>query len=145
LPITIPNEGLADTLRNECLLYGTGVSIFFAGTMRTPGYETEMKTKPKISVEIEGDEGYDVEGCAKKLLSGVASGQAHIAYDMNTHFFRATTRGSAPNHNNILMEIVYILIGLFGIPVWRWEVDGKVRAHAAEHTEYLKSKGIIES
>ncbi|KAG9041861.1 3-dehydrosphinganine reductase [Tulasnella sp. UAMH 9824] len=63
-------RGLADTLRNECLLYGTDVHIFFAGTMKTPGYEAEMKAKPKISVDIEGEEGYSVEGSAKKMLSG---------------------------------------------------------------------------
>ncbi|KIO15819.1 hypothetical protein M407DRAFT_86721, partial [Tulasnella calospora MUT 4182] len=76
---------------------------------------------------------------------GVSAGQAHIAYDLNTQLFRATTRGFAPYHNNILTEIVLTLIGLLGIPVWRWTVDRQVRAHAAEHTEYLKSKGIIKS
>ncbi|KIO27102.1 hypothetical protein M407DRAFT_243453 [Tulasnella calospora MUT 4182] len=138
-------RGLADTLRNECLLYGTDVHMFFAGTMKTPGYETEMKTKPKITVDIEGDDGYSVEGSAKKMLSGVSAGQAHIAYDLVTSIFRATTRGSTPGHNNILTEIGLTLIGLFGLPVFRWIADRQVRAHAAEHTEYLKSKGIIKS
>lgn len=30
----------------------------------------EMKTKPKITADIEGDDGYSVEGSAKKMLSG---------------------------------------------------------------------------
>ncbi|KAG8942558.1 3-dehydrosphinganine reductase, partial [Tulasnella sp. 408] len=112
------DDGYSDTLRNECLLYGTDVHIFLAGTMKTPGYEAddvlnsgEMKAKPKISVDIEGEEGYSVEGSARKMLSGVSAGQAHIAYDLNTHLFRVTTRGSAPSHNNLLTEIVLTLIG----------------------------------
>ncbi|KAG8934336.1 3-dehydrosphinganine reductase [Tulasnella sp. 417] len=138
-------RGLADTLRNECLLYGTDVHMFFASTMKTPGYETEMKTKPKITAAIEGEDGVLVEDSAKKMLSGISAGHSHIAYDLVTNLFRTTTRGSTPGHNNILTEVGLTLIGLFGIPVWRWIADRQVQGHAAEHTEYLKSQGIINS
>lgn len=34
---------------------------------------SEIQTKPKIAVEIEGDEGYSVEDNAKALLTGALS------------------------------------------------------------------------
>jgi 3-dehydrosphinganine reductase len=65
--------GLAETLRNELLLYDIDVHIFFPATIYSPGYEQENLTKPKITLKIEeGDEGTQPEACAQHLLDGLS-------------------------------------------------------------------------
>jgi len=136
-------RGLADTLRSELLLYGTSVHILGAPTMKSPGYQVEMQTKPKIVAEIEGDEGHPMDEIAEKLVSSVARGVNHIAFDLITDIFRVITRGSAPHHNSFVMELVLGFFGWVGIPLWRWDVDKKIRNHADEHRRYLVEKGVI--
>jgi 3-dehydrosphinganine reductase len=63
--------GLAETLRSEFLLYNIDVHIFFPGTIYTPGYEEENKTKPKVTLKIEEtDVGLQPDACAMKMLQG---------------------------------------------------------------------------
>jgi 3-dehydrosphinganine reductase len=63
--------GLAETLRSECILYNIDVHIFFPGTIYTPGYEEENKTKPKVTLKIEEtDAGLQPDACAMKLFQG---------------------------------------------------------------------------
>lgn len=67
-------RGLADMLRQEFLLYGIDVHIFFPPTMYTKGYENENKTKPKLTLKIEeGDEGLTAEQAADALFKGAFS------------------------------------------------------------------------
>lgn len=64
-------QGLAETLRSELLLYSISVHIFFPGTIFTPGYVEENKTKPKITLKIEEtDDGLKPDQCAHALLRG---------------------------------------------------------------------------
>jgi 3-dehydrosphinganine reductase len=118
-------QGLADTLRNEFVLYDIDVHIFFPPTMYTPGYEEENKTKPKITLKIEEDDkGLTADQAADALLKGahtlelrprseeasflpgVTAGHAHITGDILTEIFRASTRGSAKGHNWIWDSIL---------------------------------------
>jgi 3-dehydrosphinganine reductase len=47
--------GLADTLQSELMLYqGISVHIYFPGSILTPGFEEEQKSKPQITKEIDG-------------------------------------------------------------------------------------------
>ena len=63
--------GLAETLQSEFILYGIDVHICFPGTIYTPGYEEENKTKPKITLKIEEtDGGATPDAVAKGLLKG---------------------------------------------------------------------------
>lgn len=52
------------------MLYGIDVHIFFPGTMFTPGYEEENKTKPQIVKTIEGTDGLTAEQAALALFKG---------------------------------------------------------------------------
>lgn len=66
--------GLAETLRSELLLYSISVHIFFPGTMFTPGFTEEKKTKPKITLKIEeSDTGLTAEQAADGLFRGMPS------------------------------------------------------------------------
>jgi hypothetical protein len=65
------SQGLAETLRSELLLYSVSVHIFFPGTIYSPGYTEENKTKPKITLKIEEtDDGQTPEKAAEALLRG---------------------------------------------------------------------------
>lgn len=110
------------------------VHIFFPGTIYSPGYIEENKTKPKITLKIEEtDDGMKPEKAAEALLNGkpgnscltltyifslpgVRDGYFHISADLLGNLFRSSTRGSTP-HNNVLMDSVYSLIGWVCMPL----------------------------
>lgn len=66
-----PLPGLAETLRSELALYHIDVQIYQSGTMYTPGFENENKTKPAITRKIEeGGDGMTPEQAAAAMLKG---------------------------------------------------------------------------
>ncbi|KAG5638196.1 hypothetical protein H0H81_001293 [Sphagnurus paluster] len=104
-------RGLAETLRSELLLYGVSVHIFFPGTIYSPGYVEENKTKPKITLKIEeADDGMEPEKAAEGLLHGVEQNNFHITADLLGNLFRSATRGASPQ-NNVLLDAIYNFIG----------------------------------
>ncbi|KAF8897594.1 oxidoreductase [Infundibulicybe gibba] len=137
-------RGLAETLRSELLLYSISVHIFFPGTLYTPGYTEENKTKPKITLKIEEtDDGMTAEKAAEGMLDGVLKGHFHISAGLLGNIFRSSTRGATP-HNNVVMDGIYSLFGWIGLPIWRRGVDSSVVAHHREHTQYLENKGFYK-
>jgi len=138
-------RGLAETLRSELLLYSIGVHIFFPGTIYSPGYIEENKTKPKITLKIEeSDDGLKPEQAAEALLRGVQNGNFHIAGDLIGNLFRSSTRGATP-HNNVFLDAIYSFVGWVGLPLWRRSVDTTIVKHRHEHEEYLSSKGLFQA
>ncbi|KAL0956968.1 hypothetical protein HGRIS_003069 [Hohenbuehelia grisea] len=138
-------RGLGDTLHSELMLYGIDVHTFFPPTMFTPGYEEENKTKPKITKQIEdSDDGLTPDQAALAMLKGVESGHAHIAGDMITRLFRASTRGAA-HRGNWLLDGLLDFVAYIACPVWRSGVDKMVVAHRIEHEKYLEEKGFFAS
>lgn len=64
-------SGLAETLRQEMLLYSVDVHIYFPGTIHSPGYVEENRTKPPLLLELEAtDEGLSPEKAAEGLYGG---------------------------------------------------------------------------
>lgn len=121
--------GLAETLRSELLLYSVSVHVYFPGTIYSPGYIEENKTKPKVTLKIEETDGglepeQAAEGllrggsklpytCAVEihtLLAGVQRGNFHITPDLLGDIFRSSTRGSTPQ-NNVFTDALFSLIG----------------------------------
>ncbi|KAJ8489311.1 hypothetical protein ONZ45_g13631 [Pleurotus djamor] len=137
-------RGLSETLRHELLLYNIGVHICFPGTIYSPGYDNENKTKPKLTLEIEArDGGMQPEQVAKYLLDGVVKGNFHITGDFIGNVFRSSTRGSTPQ-NNVFLDTIYSLIGWIALPDWRRGADKTVIKHRQEHHEYLVTKGVLD-
>ncbi|KAJ4490053.1 oxidoreductase [Lentinula aciculospora] len=138
-------RALADTLRQEFLLYDIDIHIAFPGTMYTPGYDIENATKPKITLKIEEtDPGVTGDQYAKGLLRGVQNGDFHISPNLLGNIFRASMRGVAPS-NNIFVDFFWSCIGWVGLPIWRMTVDSTVKGHRKEHEEYLSNKGFYSS
>ncbi|KAJ7179079.1 oxidoreductase [Mycena filopes] len=136
-------RGLAETLRSELLLYDIGVHIFFPGTIYSPGYIQENKSKPKITLKIEeSDEGMQPDKVAEALLSGVEANNFHISGDFLGNLFRSSTRGATP-HNNVFMDKIYSLIGWVGLSMWRRGVDASIIGHRVEHDAYLEERDFF--
>ena len=73
---------LADTLREECLLYDIDVHCSFPANILSPGFENEGKTKPAITKKIEGTAGVDKpDVVAKHLVNHLERGHKHITYE----------------------------------------------------------------
>ncbi|KAJ6612283.1 oxidoreductase [Mycena sp. CBHHK59/15] len=136
-------RGLADTLQSEFMLYDIDIHIFFPPTMFTPGFDEENKTKPQIVRDIEStDDGMTSDAAAQALFNGVQRGYTHITGDMITELFRASTRGVTPRHN-MFLDALYDTAASIIAPIWRMSVDKRVRAHRAEHQEYLRRSGFF--
>lgn len=124
--------GLAETLRQELLLYSIDVQIYMPVTMYTPGYEEENKTKPQLTLKIEeSDEGLTPEKAAEglyegavpitvtfstlglkvTLYAGVQKGDFHITDTFISNVFRTSTRGATPFGSNVLKDLIFGFIG----------------------------------
>lgn len=65
------SAGLAESLRNELILYGIDVHLFLPATIFSPGFENEQRLKPDITKKIEGpDEGLTPDQVAAQLIKG---------------------------------------------------------------------------
>src|SRR5271170_7908020 len=83
---------LADTLREECLLYNIDVHCTFPGNIQTPGFEIEETTKPEITRKIDGTAGIDTpEAVAKYLMSHLERGHKHITYQFEGTIIKVFT------------------------------------------------------
>ncbi|GAC95821.1 oxidoreductase [Pseudozyma hubeiensis SY62] len=133
-------RGLAESLRSELILYGISVQAYFPGTILSPGLEEENKTKPKITLEIEGEEeGLTPAQCAKGLIKGVEKGHFFITTDFNTELFRTAALGAGPTNRGLLDRVI-ALIGWIAIPFWRNLIaDRAIRKHRQQHKEEVLS------
>ncbi|KAI9448374.1 oxidoreductase [Lactarius indigo] len=134
-------RGLAETLRQELLLYSIDVHLYMPGTMYSPGYEEENKTKPELVRKIEeSDEGISPERAAEGLYQGVRKGEFHITDTLLADLFRTSTRGVSPYGSNILKDLLFGFLGTIVLPLWRKSVDKQIIGHREAHTKYLTSK-----
>ncbi|CAG8780214.1 18166_t:CDS:2, partial [Gigaspora rosea] len=92
-------KGLVECLRNELILYGISVHGYFAGTIDTPGYHEEMKIKPKVTHDIEGDSKVTSEHAAKSLYNGLCKGNVFITTDIVGDAIRASSLGISQANN----------------------------------------------
>ncbi|KZV76547.1 oxidoreductase [Peniophora sp. CONT] len=136
-------RGLAETLRQEMLLYGVDVHMYFPATIDSPGLVEENKSKPALTLKIEeSDPVASPDACAAGLFQGVQRGDFHIADTFNAEAFRATTRGTTP-WNSFGKDMLYGFIGSVALPFWRRDVDDMVRKHRDEHAQYLEDRGFF--
>lgn len=63
--------GLAESLRNELILFDVSVHLFLPATIHSPGFAKEQLLKPEIAKKIEGpDEGKSCDDVARELIKG---------------------------------------------------------------------------
>ncbi|PWN32343.1 NAD(P)-binding protein [Meira miltonrushii] len=135
-------RGLAETLRSEFLLYkGLSVHAYFPGTILSPGFIEEEKTKPKVTQSIEdGEKGGQMPmQCAKKLLKGVENDVFLITSDFDTELLRvATSAGGACPGNNFVVDRIKSIIALIGVTFWRiFTADASIRKFAKQSPDQV--------
>ncbi|RIB12691.1 oxidoreductase [Gigaspora rosea] len=106
-------KGLVECLRNELILYGISVHGYFAGTIDTPGYHEEMKIKPKVTHDIEGDSKVTSEHAAKSLYNGLCKGNVFITTDIVGDAIRASSLGIS-QANNAFYDAILCFIAWVG-------------------------------
>ncbi|RIB22180.1 oxidoreductase [Gigaspora rosea] len=125
-------RGLAECLRHELILYDISVHCYFAGTIDTPGYKEEMKTKPKITKDIEGDDKMSPKEAAKALYKGICKGNFFITSDIIGDAIRASTLGISPSNNAFLDALLCGITWVVTKPL-RWYFDKMVRDNKADY------------
>ncbi|KAK2625964.1 hypothetical protein QTJ16_005276 [Diplocarpon rosae] len=124
-------KSLSDTLAQEVLLYGESVKVHtvFPATIDSPGLQTENRTKPEITLQIEeGDAGQTPDVVAAKSIKGLENGEYLVVTGLLSQVMRACSWGSSRKNNWlwdtvltwILAPIMFIITG---------DLDRKVRAH----------------
>ena len=72
---------LADTLREECLLYDIDIHCTFPSNFHSPGHIEENKTKPELTKILEDEEKPETaENVAQFIIEGLEKGEKHITY-----------------------------------------------------------------
>lgn len=120
-------RSLADCLRDELEVASRGsttIHIYFVSTINSEGFLEEQKTKPEITMKIEGSESSDSspESRAISLLKGIEKGQFHITSDFITDIFRVSMTGISRS-NNFFLDTILLLIGWIVIGIWKFYVD----------------------
>ncbi|PRW45034.1 short-chain dehydrogenase [Chlorella sorokiniana] len=130
-------RGLADCLHNE--LQGTGVhiSVAYPPDTDTPGYATEMETKPALCKAVNaalGSELFSAEKVAKALLGGIEAGNYHLpSPDFGQNLLVSSMTGLSPKRFWLPLEMLLgpfmpLITSLFG-----WIADRAARRHNEAH------------
>ncbi|KAI9740367.1 MAG: hypothetical protein M1834_004947 [Cirrosporium novae-zelandiae] len=130
-------RALADTLRQELLLYGNTskyqVHCSFPGTFITDSFLEEQSTKPTLLKSFEGSQGTEEElrkrldssmVIAGKIVRGLERGEFFITTDLQGAVLLGNMRGPSPRN----YWVWDTLMGGLGMLVWpwvRWGFDGR--------------------
>ncbi|OLL21708.1 3-ketodihydrosphingosine reductase tsc10 [Neolecta irregularis DAH-3] len=123
-------RSLADTLRQEGMIYNIKVHCSFPSTIYTPGFEQEQLIKPDLTKELEGsDAGQTAEQVSKAVLKGLDSGEFLITTELFGNMARNSMKGLSPR-NNVLVDTVLGVLGGIIWPFVRFDFDRKVKRYA---------------
>ncbi|KAF2656509.1 3-ketosphinganine reductase-like protein [Lophiostoma macrostomum CBS 122681] len=151
-------RALADGLRNEILLYNgarrsstsTGqapapfdvnIHSVFPGTIKSPGFEQENKTKHAVTHLLEaGDPAQSEAECATACIQGLEAGNYSTGTNWLSKLMRVSSLGGTPRNNwvlDICGQWVASIVWIFVLPdlegkVWGW---GKKEGMPARKTE----------
>jgi len=81
---------LADTLREECILYDIDIHCSFPANILSPGFQEEEKTKPDITRKMEGTAGAETpEVVAERIITRLERGHKSITYEFTGTMLKA--------------------------------------------------------
>ncbi|KAF5563135.1 short chain dehydrogenase reductase family [Fusarium phyllophilum] len=129
-------RALADTLRQELLLYGDEsmyrVHIAFPGAFITDSFIQEQATKPELLKNMEGSNYQDgeellknvqsAEEIASKIFKGIKKGRYIITTDLTTDLTLNNMRGPSPR-DNALYDAFMSFVGFCAFPFVRRRFD----------------------
>ena len=130
-------RALAETLRQECLMYDIDVHCVFPATIYSPGFENEQKLKPEITKILEeGDKGQTPEEVAAAAMHGLDRGQAMINTEILGSLFRCNMKGASPKNGPL--DLVYGFVASIAMPFVLLDFEKKVKKYGAAQ----KAKGL---
>ena len=124
-------RSLADTLRQELLLYGDRVKVHcaFPASILGEALDEEKRTRPEIVNTLEeSDAGQAPETVCAKVLDGLDRGYFLIETEFNGSLLRNGMRGPSPR-NNVLWDFGMEVAAFFAWPFVRYDFDKKVKAY----------------
>ncbi|EGG17585.1 3-dehydrosphinganine reductase [Cavenderia fasciculata] len=111
--------GLAQTMRSELAPYGITFSVVYPPDTDTPGYAQENLTKPEETKIISGGgKAVHPKVVADAVVTGVQSGDYHIAVDITTKMCVILSAGLTPFYFpffDIILAPVCRLVGIIGM------------------------------
>ncbi|KZL82359.1 short chain dehydrogenase [Colletotrichum incanum] len=143
-------RALADTLRQELLLYGDEsmyrVHIAFPGTFTTDSFIQEQESKPELLKKMEGshysnkeellENVQSPEEISTRIFKGIWKGRYIITTDLTTDLTLNNMRGPSP-HSSVLYDLFMAFVGSLAFPLVRRRFD-KMTA------QYGLAKGLRE-
>ncbi|TQV99874.1 3-ketodihydrosphingosine reductase [Cordyceps javanica] len=139
-------RGLADTLSQEVLLYPQDVKvhIVFPGTILSPGFEVEERTKPEITKQLEAaDPRQTPDEVARSAIRGLEAGQFMVVVNWLGHLMRFGVIGGSFRNSWIIDTIGAWLVPIIWIFVQYDQVStvrsfGKKHGHPSTYTNVQK-------
>ncbi|POM69184.1 3-ketodihydrosphingosine reductase [Phytophthora palmivora] len=104
-------RGLADSLRNELLLYNISVAVFYPGTSSYNLLDTSKGFKIATSSSRDVDVSFDKK--AQVLVNGLWFGQYSITTTWNGFLLRMISNGVAPRNNTFFEWIFLVFVSWF--------------------------------
>jgi 3-dehydrosphinganine reductase len=128
-------RSLADSLRQECILYDINVACCFPATIYSPGFEQEQLLKPELTKVLEGgDEGQTPDQVAEVCVKKLEEGQFLITTTFMGSLMRAASFAGS-RRNNLLFDTfmawVVNVVWWFVRPIMDMDVH-----------KYRKTKGV---
>eukprot|EP00756_Hemistasia_phaeocysticola_P062956 Hpha_TRINITY_DN6432_c0_g1::TRINITY_DN6432_c0_g1_i1::g.127::m.127/K04708/E1.1.1.102; 3-dehydrosphinganine reductase len=112
-PSKFAQRGLADALRNELSGFGIRVSVCYPPDTDTPGFQEEMKTKPKETLACFPADAYKPDAVAKQTVSSWLRGDYHItSVDILQNLLVSSMAGVTPRAFPVIELLLAPLIAL---------------------------------
>jgi 3-dehydrosphinganine reductase len=142
-PTKVAVRALADTLRQELLMYGDDsykVHCSFPGNFLTDSLLKEQANKPELLKIMDKTNAPDNElrktissskSVAKKIIRGLEAGQTYITVDFEGQLLLNNMRGPSPRD----VSIYDFFLGLIATVAWWWvrlDFDRKTRKYGRE-------------
>lgn len=142
-------RGLADTLVQELEVYPQNVKvhIVYPGSISSPGYERENRTKPEITTILEeSDPVQTPDVVAAAALKGLEKGHFSITVAFLGDVFRWGAIGGSPRNNWVVdtfMSWIIAIVWIFALP----DIYSKIRKYAKKngHPVNYRPKNIHDS
>ncbi|RFU29433.1 hypothetical protein B7463_g6889, partial [Scytalidium lignicola] len=131
-------RSLSDTLAQEMLLYQAPcpevkIHTVLPGTITSPGFERENKTKPAITLELESsDPEQTPEEVAAKSIAGLENGEYLITVGWLGTLMRGLAWGSSSKNNTLWDLLVTWVAAIIGVFIGM-DLNGKVKAYGKKH------------
>lgn len=129
-------RGLADTLSQEALLYPdhpVRIHVVAPGTILSPGFDREQRTKPDITLQLEKDDPRQTpDQVATAAIRGLERGNYLVTVGFLGEVLRFANLGSSLRNNWFVDTVGAWLVTAIWFFVL-WAINGDIRAYAKKH------------